>query len=235
MIITALTKFTTIDYPGKLACIIFTGGCNLRCGFCHNAEFVLPEALEKLKDSFLDFHTIKNFLRSRKDLLEGVVICGGEPTVHPDLLDKMKEIKKMGFAVKLDTNGTNPAILKKAIKEGLVDYIAMDIKDIPASYRRELVGVTFTESPFQESIKLIKNSGVNYEFRTTVIPAFHNLDKLKVMGEAIKGAKLWALQVYRNQKTLKPEFSKLPEYSVTQLQNLAEELRDFADKIIVRN
>jgi pyruvate formate lyase activating enzyme len=233
MIITALTKFTALDYPGKLACIIFTGGCNLRCGFCHNAEFVLPEKLEQLKGSFIPFETVKNFLASRRGMLDGVVICGGEPTIQPDLIDRMKEIKAMGYALKLDTNGANPEVLERALKEGLVDFVAMDIKDTPA-YRKDLVGVTLTGSPIEKSIKLIKESGVDYEFRTTVIPEFHNLEKLREMGEAIRGARIWALQAYRNFKTLKPEFSDLCEYSQGDLKKLAEELKEYSKRMIVR-
>ena len=105
MLITAITKFTTIDFPGKLACIIFTGGCNLRCAFCHNPEFVLPEKLEEVKHSAIPFETVMNFLKARKGMLEGVVICGGEPTVQADLIERMREIRLLGYAIKLDTNG----------------------------------------------------------------------------------------------------------------------------------
>ena len=233
MIVTALNKFTALDFPGKLACIIFTGGCNLRCGFCHNAEFVLPEKLRELNDSFIPFEVVLNFLKSRQGMLEGVVICGGEPTVQADLIDRIKEIRELGFAVKLDTNGANPAVLERILKEGLVDFVAMDIKDVP-EYRRELVGVTLEGNPISRSIKLISESGIDYEFRTTVIPKFHSLEKLREMGEAIRGSKIWSLQQYRNFKTLKPEFEDLTEYSKGELKELADQLSEFADNVLVR-
>jgi len=232
MLITALTKLTLLDFPGKLACIIFTGGCNLRCGYCHNGEFVLPEKLAALGKG-IPFETVTNFLKARKGKLDGVVICGGEPTVQPDLLKRMAELKALGMAVKLDTNGYNPDLLEKAIKEGLVDYIAMDLKDA-LPYRKEVVGVSLDAEKIRRSIKLIITSGLAYEFRSTILPQKHDLETLEKMGREIAGARLWVLQRFRAFKTLDPAFAGLDEYSSDQLKALPVELAAFAEKVEIR-
>ena len=233
MLITALTKFTAIDFPGKLACIIFTGGCNLRCGFCHNPEFVIPEKLEEMKKSAIPFESVLNFLKARQGMLEGVVICGGEPTIQPDLIDRLREIRGLGYAIKLDTNGLNPGLLKKIMAEGLVDYIAMDLK-MPINYSKELVGVTITDGVLLESVEMIMNSGIDYEFRTTVIPGIHNEKVLAEMGGQILGASKWALQGFRNSKTLSPVFEKVPNAENINLQILADSIRSYAKDVVVR-
>jgi pyruvate formate lyase activating enzyme len=233
MLITALTKFTAIDFPGKLACIIFTGGCNLRCGFCHNPEFVIPEKLEEMKKSAIPFESVLNFLKARQEMLEGVVICGGEPTVQPDLIDRMRDIRGLGFAIKLDTNGLNPGVLRRAITEGLVDYIAMDLK-MPINYSKELVGVTIANGVLAESVEMIMNSGIDYEFRTTVIPGIHNEKVLAEMGEQILGAAKWALQGFRNAKTLSPVFENIANADKVNLQILADSIKSYAREVIVR-
>jgi pyruvate formate lyase activating enzyme len=232
MLITALTKLTLLDFPGRLACIIFTGGCNLRCGYCHNAEFVLPERMAALGKG-LPFETVKKFLESRKGMLDGVVICGGEPTLQLDLMEKLREIKEMGFAVKLDTNGSNPLALKRIIEAGLVDFVAMDVKDA-LPYRKELVGVTIGEEAIRESIRLIKESGLDYEFRTTVWPEFHGLEVMRKIGEEIDGAKNWYLQKGRRGKTLAEKFGQSAEYSEYELKSLVEELEGYADRMELR-
>jgi pyruvate formate lyase activating enzyme len=232
MIITALTKFTAIDYPGRLACIIFTGGCNLRCGFCHNADFVLPERLKQLTQT-LPFEVVLNFLKARQGMLDGVSICGGEPTIHPDLPEKIKQIKDLGFLVKLDTNGTNPLMLERLINEKLVDFLAMDIKDA-LPYREELVGVKIPADLLKVSIDLVKGSGVEYEFRSTILPAYHDLNTLRAMGEAIRGADKWVLQGFRNAKTLREEFTGLPGFGRADLEELTSILAQYAKVVEFR-
>ena len=232
MLITALTKFSAIDFPGRLACILFTGGCNLRCGFCHNAEFVLPERLKELTNP-VPFETVLNFLGERRGLLDGVSICGGEPTVHQDLPERMKDIKNLGFQIKLDTNGSNPAMLEKIIAAGLVDYLAMDIKDA-LPYRPELVGVEIDAGLIRRSVALVKNAGVEYEFRSTILPTFHDLETLRSMGEIITGAKKWVLQGFRNTKTLRDGFRDMPTFSDLQLDDMTKYLSVYADKLEFR-
>ena len=232
MLITALTKFSAIDFPGRLACILFTGGCNLRCGFCHNAEFVLPERLKELTNP-VPFETVLNFLGERRGLLDGVSICGGEPTVHQDLPERMKDIKNLGFQIKLDTNGSNPAMLEKIIAAGLVDYLAMDIKDA-LPYRPELVGVEIDAGLIRRSVALVKNAGVEYEFRSTILPTFHDLETLRSMGEIITGAKKWVLQGFRNTKTLRDGFRDMPTFSDLQLDDMTKYLSVYAEKLEFR-
>jgi len=233
MLITALTKFTTIDFPGKLACVIFTGGCNMRCGFCHNSEFVLPEKLEVMKKSAIPFETVMNFLKARLGMLEGVVICGGEPTVQPDLIDRIREIRGLGYEIKLDTNGLNPGVLRKILSEGLVDYVSMDLK-MPINYSKQLVGITVPENVLEESVELIKTSGIRYEFRTTVIPGIHNERVLAEMGEQILGAEKWALQGFRNEKTLSPVFEHVSNADRSYLELLADSIKSYAREVVVR-
>lgn len=233
MLITALTKLSLLDFPGRLACIIFTGGCNLRCGYCHNAEFVLPERVRELGRG-LPFETVMNFLRGRKGMLDGVVICGGEPTVQPDLLERIREIRELGLQVKLDTNGSNPAVLRKLLAAGLLDYIAMDLKDA-LPYRRELVGVGIDAAVIRESIDLIKSSGLEYEFRSTLWPRFHDMETLEQMGKEIAGARLWALQMGRGGKTLMENFGCDGEFRHDEVGLLAADLADYANTVIVRH
>lgn len=232
MLITAFDKFTTLDYPNHLACIIFTGGCNLRCSYCHNAEMVLPEMLSKIANT-IPFETVLNFLESRIGMLDGVVICGGEPTVQYDLPDRIDEIKALGFKVKLDTNGTNPRMLAKLLGKNCLDYVAMDLKD-SFPYRKQLVGVNINQEQLKESIDLIKNSGIDYEFRSTILPSFHSLDILKKMGESIKGAKKWSLQRFRNKKTLDENFGGQGEFKGSEMDFLRSHLEEYAEVIEVR-
>ncbi len=160
-------KLTLLDFPGKVACTVFTGGCNLRCPFCHNAGLVknpceFPNAEEE----------VLNYLTARKSILKGVCVTGGEPLLQPDLLAFIQKVKDLGLAVKLDTNGGLPQKLKTAIESGLVDFIAMDIKSAPETYEKA-VGVPVNVNAFLESIRIIKESGVPHEFRTTAVKGLH--------------------------------------------------------------
>ena len=165
MYICGLQKLAMVDYPGKIAATVFTGGCNLRCPFCHNALLVtrLSETPEIPQSEVLDF------LRSRKGLLDGVVLSGGEPLMQPDAADFLRSVRDLGFAVKLDTNGCYPDRLASLLEEGLVDYVAMDIKNCREKYG-ETVGIpNFDTAPVEESVRLLRSSGVEYEFRTTLV------------------------------------------------------------------
>jgi pyruvate formate lyase activating enzyme len=191
-------KMTLIDYPGKLAATVFTVGCNFRCSFCHNPELVLPEKFPPLNNLEAEFF---QHLSKRKGKLEGVCITGGEPTLQPDLLDFIKKIKQMGFLVKLDSNGSQPEILKKIIAEKLVDFIAMDIKNSPAGYKRA-IGLDFEIKKIRQSVKLIMESGIDYEFRTTVVPGIHSEKDFEKIGQWLSGAKAYYLQEYRERHIL---------------------------------
>lgn len=233
MLISAINKLTLVDYPGKLAAIIFTAGCNMRCGYCHNAEFVLPERIEKLKDHFIPFEAVKNFLQSRKGLLDAVVFCGGEPTMQSDLLERMEEVKAMGFLVKLDTNGLRPDIIKTALEKGIVDYIAMDLKTSLKQYP-DLVRMPVDRQKIEESIDLVMHSGIEYEFRSTILSDHHDRETLEDMGKLIQGAKTWAIQNFRNKSVLDPAFKEKTGFTPRQMDEIKAFLKPFVKKLEVR-
>ncbi|PID86449.1 anaerobic ribonucleoside-triphosphate reductase activating protein [Candidatus Gracilibacteria bacterium] len=203
MKISGITKFTLIDFPEKVSCIIFTAGCNFRCGYCHNSEYVLPEKLKNI--SLIPEKAVFNFLEKRKGLLEGVSICGGEPTIHKDLPTFCKKVKDIGYSIKLDTNGQNPKMIKQLLDNKVIDYIAMDIKN-PVGEFAKIVGTNVNEKHYLESIELIKNSNINHEFRTTVIKGIHNNEKIEKIAKYIRGAKNYNLQNYKSGDTLNPTF-----------------------------
>lgn len=194
MNIQGLQKLTLLDYPGKMACIIFTAGCNLRCPFCHNSALVInpPKESEFSVDEILDF------LKKRQGILEGVVITGGEPLLQKDLEDFIVEIHQLGYSVKLDTNGTFPDRLRNLIDKGLLDYVAMDVKASPAGYPPSVGIGGYDVSKITESINLLLEGRVDYEFRTTVVREFHSIFDMKNLGEWIKGAKRHYLQAFKD-------------------------------------
>ncbi len=221
MLISGIQQFTLLDYPDKTACIVFTPGCNFRCGFCHNPEFVLPEEIEQIKDSFIPEAAFFRFLEERQGLLDGVVITGGEPTLMGDLLPFIEKIKEMGFLVKLDSNGNTPQILKKIVETGLVDYVAMDIKTILPKYK-ELVGSRVREAHIQEAISFIKDHGIDHEFRSTIIKEVHTPDVLQGMAVLVEGARRYFLQNFRPEKTLDPAFEHYHGFSESELYDIRE-------------
>lgn len=189
MNISGIQKFSLIDYPGKISAVIFTQGCNFRCPYCHN-----PELLET-KRGLIDEKEILDFLETRKNQLDAVVITGGEPTLQLDLINFLKKVNKMGFLIKLDTNGSNFRVINKIIKLNLVDYVAMDIKG-PINKYGEIAGVKINMSNILKSIDLIRHDVSNYEFRTTVTREQLNKDDIKNIGFLIKGVKKYFLQNY---------------------------------------
>ena len=193
MYISGLQKLTLLDFPGRLATTVFLGGCNFRCPFCHNATLVLaPTKCENIsEDNFFEF------LKSRRGKLSGVCVTGGEPTLYPDLKSFIKKIKDMGFAVKLDTNGTSPDLLSELINEGLVDYVAMDIKNSPEKYPLT-VGVNCDMEKIGRSVALLLEDKVDYEFRTTVVKELHTAEDFVTISEWIRGAKRYFLQTFED-------------------------------------
>ena len=184
-------KNSFVDFPGRISCVIFAPGCNFGCWYCHNAGIV---------DEHIDFAEILAFLEKRKNLIDGVVFSGGEVTLQKDLADRMRDVKKMGFLVKLDTNGTNPEILKYLIEEGLVDYVAMDIKAPKEKY--ELIACKKVDmNKIQESIDILMNGNVDYEFRTTFSPDMVH-DDIRQIAKWIAGAKHYSVQQYRTETHL---------------------------------
>lgn len=191
MDIHGLQKVTLIDFPKQVACTVFLNKCSFRCGFCFNPKLALGEKTE----SGMDEKEFFEFLRRRKGLLDGVCITGGEPTMHSELPEFCKKIKEMGFLVKLDTNGSNPALLKILINKKLVDYIAMDIK-APLEKYDEVAGAKVDKDSIKESIALIRDSGIDYEFRSTILPKFHSAQDIEKMALMIENAKLYCLQQF---------------------------------------
>ena len=176
MKISGLQKLTLLDFPGRVACTVFLGGCNLRCPFCHNSQLLGGDA-EELMDS----GALLDFLRKRQGVLDGVCITGGEPTLHADLPELLRSIRALGYAIKLDTNGTNPQLLRRLIDEGLVDYVAMDVKNGPDHYA-ETVGIEgFSLAAIEESIRILLEDKTDYELRTTVVLPLHSEDSIAAM------------------------------------------------------
>ena len=178
MIISGLQKMTLLDYPGKVACTVFLQGCNFRCPFCHNSDLLDGNA-----EPFMTMEEFLDFLKKRKGLLDAVCVSGGEPTLQKDLPELLKGIKALGFSVKLDTNGSRPDILKKLVKDGLVDYVAMDVKNSPARYG-ETIGLTKPDmASIEESLRFLIEGNVAYELRTTVVAELHSEASITEMGQ----------------------------------------------------
>lgn len=226
-----LQKLTLIDYPGRIAATIFLCGCNFRCPFCYSSEIVLPEKIKKQPK--ISERELFSFLKERKGLLEGVVICGGEPTLNKELPDLAGKIKKAGFLVKLDTNGSNPEMLKDLIIKNLVDYVAMDIKG-PKERYGEFVGGKDNADKIQKSIDILKKNGVDYEFRSTIVPSLHKREDVLAMAKWISGSKRYFLQNFRPERTIDPSFEKIKPYPQEFLLELQLAISHFFETCQVR-
>ncbi len=190
MSLVGLDKMSLLDYEDKISCVLFYKTCNFRCPFCHNGLTVLQAEDEILFDASLDY------LKSRKGLLDAVVFTGGEPTLEPNLKKHIQKVKELGFLVKLDTNGTNPDVVKDLIDSNLLDYIAMDIKNSEEKYALTTGTKQVNMNNIKKSIELIMNSGVDYEFRTTLVDEFHKVEDMEELASLIKGAKVLYLQKF---------------------------------------
>lgn len=192
MKIHGFNKSTLLDYPKHLAATLFVGSCNMRCPFCHNASLVLRPNTQPI----IPEGEILSYLKKRKNILEGVCITGGEPTLYPDLPVFINKIKEMGFKVKLDTNGTNPAMIKELIDKNQIDYVAMDIKNSLDKYIFTAGNKDISLDKIKESVSLLLSGVVEYEFRTTIVNELHNEDDIKSIGDWIRGARAYYLQSY---------------------------------------
>jgi len=202
MHIGGIQKSSLIDYPGKVSSVIFCSGCNFDCPYCHNPGLVTGKSN---CPNPIDTDAVYGFLDQRRNFLDGVVVSGGEPTLQPDLVDLCRKIKDFGFPVKLDTNGSRPRVLRQLIAAGLVDYIAMDLKTDPVLYR-SFIKPDCRPDPILESIELIMDSGIDYEFRTTCVKPIVTGRTIENILQLIQGARLYALQRFRNSEVLHPEF-----------------------------
>ncbi len=183
MLIKGLQKLTLLDFPGKMACTVFVGGCNFKCPFCHNASLALGERVSKTDT--IPTEEFFAFLQKRRGILEGVCVSGGEPTLMPDLISFLNNIKEMGFLVKLDTNGYRPDVLRKAVSLSLVDYVAMDIKSSKERYAKTAGLKDIDISKIEESVDFLKSGAVDFEFRTTLVKGLHTEEDIIKIGEWI--------------------------------------------------
>ena len=228
MLISGLQKLTLLDYPGKVACTVFTGGCNFRCPFCHNASLVLPERMAH--DSSEE--TVLNFLKKRQGILDGVAITGGEPLLHKDIDVFMKKVKDMGYKIKLDHNGSMPDRLRELVEAGLVDRVAMDIKNSPALYEKT-AGVKLNMKDIERCKDYLLEGHVDYEFRTTVVKGLHTVESIREAAKWITGAKEYYLQQFKDSGDVL-EIQGLGPYDEENMKLLAEAAAEFVPCVQLR-
>lgn len=236
MILGGYQKLTLIDYPGKLATTVFTVGCSFRCPFCHNPELVDPSSILPLSRGGKKGGLEKEFfafLKKRQGKLEGVCITGGEPTIQKDLIDFIQKIKKMGFLVKLDSNGTRPDVLKKLFDLKLLDFVAMDIKNQLKFYDKT-TGTKVDKDRIRLSVELVRNAGVPYEFRTTVVPGIHTPSDFLAIAKWIGGADSYFLQEYRELKILDPNLKKKTKGKKIDLEKIQKKIQASFGKVGIR-
>lgn len=225
-----LEKSSLIDYPGKVSAVVFTYGCSLRCPYCHNPELVIERFN---KDIQIRQKYFFDFLKKRVGKLDGVVITGGEPLIYDDLDVFICKIKKLGFLVKLDTNGMHPDKLKYIIDKGLVDYIAMDVKYSESSYIK-LAGGKIAYRKISKSIQIIMNSGIEYEFRTTYVKGIHDLDSVEQIASLIKDSRVYYIQNFREGKSIDPTLSSENSFSPTELKKIKKIAKKYIKNVIIR-
>jgi len=230
MEIKGFVKSTLIDWEGKVASILWVGGCNFRCPYCYATDLVLnPAGLPTIP-----FEEVIGFLKEKKKWIDGVVICGGEPTIHPDLSQFIQSFKKIPIAVKLDTNGTNPDLLKSLIRNKLIDYIAMDLKAPLDSNYNEIAGVTVNLEKIKETIDILLKGDLDYEFRTTVCPAFLAKEDIVKMASSVGSARRYILQQFRPGECINKQMNKITPYTSQQLEDMKKEAKKFCPNIYLR-
>ena len=236
MLIKGLQKLTLLYFPEKMACTVFTFGCNLRCPFCHNASLVLSDRADdtpSIKED--EFFT---FLQKRRGILEGVCITGGEPTLQPDLPDFIRRIKAMGYAVKLDTNGARPNLLKALAAEGLLDYVAMDIKNSLPCYPATVGLQAFDTAPVAESAAFLLEGTVPFEFRTTLVKGLHTPESMEDTGRWLAGDERFFLQTFEDSGDLivgDPEAGGLSAFGADETRALLQTLRHYVPNAQIRS
>lgn len=230
MKVTGIQKLTLLDYPGVVACTVFTAGCNFRCPFCHNAMLVLPEQID---DECLTDDEVFGFLKKRRGVLDGVAVTGGEPLLHADMPEFLARVKELGYKIKLDTNGSNPELLSEIVKNKLVDRVAMDIKNAPEEYAQTIGLESFDIAPVERSKEMLLRGDIDYEFRTTVVKGIHTKESLIGAAKWIEGAKEYYLQQFKDSGNLiLPD--GLSAYDEKQMHALADAVRDYVPTVEVR-
>lgn len=228
MRIHGFNKTTLLDYPEHVAATVFTGGCNFRCPFCHNASLVLQPG----ECPVIPEEEVLGHLRKRRGILEGVCITGGEPTLQKDLKEFICKVKDMGFLVKLDTNGYRPEVLRQLLSEGLLDYVAMDVKAALPNYTKVTGCPQLDLSRIEESIAILKNSRISYEFRTTVVKGLHTVEEFEEIGRMLKGCRAYYLQAYRdNENVISQGYAAYPAQIMRDMKEMA---RKYIDKVELR-
>lgn len=227
--IAGLQKSSLVDYPSKIAAVIFTLSCNFRCHYCHNPNILTAVSSNKLFEEAAVF----DFLETRKGKLDAVVVSGGEPTLQKDIAGFFKKLKEMDFLTKLDTNGTNPQVLELLIKQKLVDYVAMDIK-APLEKYQDIVATNIDTNKIHQSISILKNADIPYEFRTTTVKSQLSYADFEKIGLLIKGAPLYYLQKFKSDTTLNPNFSKEKTYSDEEFLKIKAMLQTYIKTVCIR-
>lgn len=229
MLISGLQKLTLLDYPGKVACTVFTGGCNFRCPFCHNAPLVLPERLaqDTTEQEVLDF------LRKRRGVLDGVAVTGGEPLLHKDIGAFLGKVKELGFMVKLDTNGSFPDRLIELAEAGLVDRVAMDVKNAPALYAHTVGLDGLDMAAIEKSRDFLLSGKIDYEFRTTVVKGLHTRESIEQAAQWIAGAKEYYLQQFKDSGDVL-HIEGLSAFNETEMQELREAAAKYVPSVELR-
>ncbi|PIS34912.1 MAG: anaerobic ribonucleoside-triphosphate reductase activating protein [Parcubacteria group bacterium CG08_land_8_20_14_0_20_43_9] len=232
MKIGGIQKSTLIDYPGKVAATIFVSGCNFRCPYCHNPELVLPEEIKK--HSLIPEKKVWEFLESRRGFLDGVVICGGEPTIYDDLPDFAERIQEMGFLIKLDTNGSRPEMLERMMELNLLDYVAMDVKAPKKKYKL-VVGAEVDVAQIEKSVKLLKKGLIDFEFRTTLVPGLvEKKDVLEIVKWIAPAPKYFLQNFRRPERIIDARFAKIKPFLDEYLEKLEKEIMPHFDVCRIR-
>lgn len=242
MQIHGFNKTTLLDYPEHIAATVFTGGCNFRCPFCHNGELVLDPGAQP----FITEEKVLSYLKKRRGILQGVCVTGGEPTLQKDLMEFLRKIRELGYPVKLDTNGYLPGVLWDLLQSGLVDYVAMDLKASRENYGAAVGLKTMDLSRIEESIGILKSSGIPYEFRTTVVKGIHRVEEFEDIGRWIAGCPAYYLQnyeenencLYRMLPTAEDagdgKHARFEAFSREELEQMAELARKYVGKVVLR-
>lgn len=232
MRIGGLQKHSLIDYPGKVACVLFLSGCNFRCPYCHNPQLVGPPGTQK---TAMGFEEVMRFLEQRRGLIEGVVVSGGEPTLQRGLPEACRRLKAMGYALKLDTNGSRPQMMRRLLAEGLLDYVAMDIKAEPDRYAG-CISRRCDAGAVADGIRRVMESGIDYEFRTTCVRPLVTPQAVEHIARLIRGARLYALQTFKSGRMLRPDFFDgiEPAASPLEMETLREVAAPWVQRCILR-